>query len=264
MKLSKKLILSACAFGLAFASFADDFDDFGDFGDSGSYGESEEPKVELGGLVEMNARAYVDHKAGERDEKANLEWDDVGGRTVAVFPTGRVNIGFSNTFSDVEIKLKLDKFSLQEGYYQDILDEFTARAYIGNFQFEAGKMRVVWGKGDKLHVLDNFNANDYTDYIIPDYIDRRIAEPMFRAVYSTNNNIKFEGVYTPFMTADRLASNGMWVPKASKGLSDTVKKYAVAKVAKTKEDAITPPILFPVKITGDFSNKLRIKIVGNF
>lgn len=228
-----KLFIFAAALSMLTSAFADEFDDFGLEG----YEENTEPTVEIGGMVEMNSRAYVDHKAGGRDDSENLEWNDVGGRTVAVFPTGRVNIGFSNTFSDVELKLKLDKTSLN-GYYQDILDEFTARAYIGNFQFEAGKMRLVWGKGDKLHVLDNFNANDYTDYIIPDYIDRRIAEPMFHAVYSTNNNVKFEAVYTPFMTADRLASTGVWVPKASQTLTGNVEAIVMGmlKTAITNKD----------------------------
>lgn len=244
MKLTKKICLFAFGLSLFTSAYADDFDDFGDFGDSAGFGDSaafgssEEAKVDLGGLVEMNARAYVDHKAGERNKSENLEWDDIGGRALAVFPTGRINIGFSNTFSDVEMKLKFDKFSLSEGYYQDILDEFTARAYIGNLQLEAGKMKIVWGKGDKVHVLDNFNANDYTDYIIPDYIDRRIAEPMFRASYSTNNNIKFEGVYTPFMTADRLASNGMWVPKQSRELTESVSKKAKDFVKEKKTAAL--------------------------
>ena len=251
MKLTKKICLFAFGLSLFTSAYADDFDDFGDFGDSAGFGDSaafgssEEAKVDLGGLVEMNARTYVDHKAGERNKSENLEWDDIGGRALAVFPTGRINIGFSNTFSDVEMKLKFDKFSLSEGYYQDILDEFTARAYIGNLQLEAGKMKIVWGKGDKVHVLDNFNANDYTDYIIPDYIDRRIAEPMFRASYSTNNNVKFEAVYTPFMTADRLG-NGFWTPKASAALTANVEAAVMEKLKTAITNKDTAKIAYSV------------------
>ncbi len=228
MKLSKKILLSLVAVGLTSAVFADDFDDYG-------YDEeTAEPTVTIGGKVEVAGRAYVEHKAEDRD----IDWNDLGGRKIAVFPSGKLNAAFSNSFSDMELKLKFDKTSIYDGYYWDILDEFTARAYVGDFQFEAGKMRVVWGKGDKLHVLDNFNANDYTDYIIPDYIDRRISEPMFRLVYSTPSNLKIEGIYTPFMTADRLGT-GIWTPKASATLKSAISAYATGKVASTRMDRAT-------------------------
>lgn len=207
MKLSKKIMLSLAAISLTTAVFADDW---------GYEEEAEDPTVTIGGKVEMNARAYVDQRDADDDRYDVKDWE------TAVFPTGKLFFNYSGLSSDVSMTVKLDKTSIYDGYYWDILDEFTARAYVGNAQLEAGKMRVVWGKGDKLHVLDNFNANDYTDYIIPDYIDRRISEPMFRAVYSTNNNIKFEGIWTPMMTVDRLASSGIWQPKASKKLTETV------------------------------------------
>lgn len=215
MKLYKKLILSLAALGLTSVCFAEDWD----------IEEQTEPTVTIGGLVEVNGRAYVDQRDAHDDPLKVEDWQTV------TFPKGKVNLTYSGISSDVNLSLKFDKTSLYDGFYWDILDEFTARAYVGNAQFEAGKMRVVWGKGDKVHVLDNFNANDYTDYIIPDYIDRRISEPMFRAVYSTNNNIKFEAVYTPMMTPDRLAGSGIWQPKASKTLTSTVEGMVKEQLA---------------------------------
>lgn len=223
MKLYKKLILSLAALGLTSVCFAEDWD----------IEEQTEPTVTIGGLVEVNGRAYVDQRDAHDDPLKVEDWQTV------TFPKGKVNLTYSGISSDVNLSLKFDKTSLYDGFYWDILDEFTARAYVGNAQFEAGKMRVVWGKGDKVHVLDNFNANDYTDYIIPDYIDRRISEPMFRAVYSTNNNIKFEAVYTPMMTADRLAGDGVWVPKASKNLTKTVKGLVMQQAASGISDSGT-------------------------
>ena len=223
MKLYKKLILSLAALGLTSVCFAEDWD----------IEEQTEPTVTLGGLVEVNGRAYVDQRDADDDPLKVEDWQTV------TFPKGKVNLTYSGISSDVNLSLKFDKTSLYDGFYWDILDEFTARAYVGNAQFEAGKMRVVWGKGDKVHVIDNFNANDYTDYIIPDYIDRRISEPMFRAVYSTNNNIKFEAVYTPMMTPDRLASSGVWQPKASKNLTKTVKGLVMQQAASGISDSGT-------------------------
>ena len=229
MKLSKKILLSLVAVGLTSAVFADDFDDYG-------YDEeTAEPTVTIGGKVEVAGRAYVD----QEDEKGDKY--SFGELPTEVFPSGKLSASYAGLSSDVSLTLKFDKTSLADGYYWDILDEFTARAYVGNAQLEAGKMRVVWGKGDKLHVLDNFNANDYTDYIIPDYIDRRISEPMFRAVYSTNSNVKFEAIYTPMMTADRLASSGVWQPKASKKLTATVTDMVKTNLSSSLGSVISDP-----------------------
>ena len=213
-----RTILSVALAGalLAGAAFADDFGfDFGDDGgfDFGGEGASSGgigavlSAISLNGDASLAGRVYVDRRD---DGNSRLK---VGDFPTAVFPSLKLGIAYSGASTDFSGTIKLDRTSLGGGYYTDILDEFTARVYVnGNLQLEAGKMKVVWGKGDKLHVLDNFNANDYTDYIIPDYIDRRIAEPMFRAVYTTDGGIKFEGIYTPTMTGDRYASSGVWIP----------------------------------------------------
>ena len=229
---------------LAGAAFADDFgfdfaDDGFDFSDdsasSGGLGAALSA-ISWSGDASLEARAYLDRRddANERYAFRNFP--------TAVFPSLKLGIAYSGASTDFSGTVKLDRSSLGD-YRADLLDEFTARVYVnGNLQLEAGKMKVVWGKGDKLHVLDNFNANDYTDYIIPDYIDRRIAEPMFRAVYTTDDGIKFEGIYTPTMTGDRYATDDddPWLPKKMKTLAgnitypDTFRlKYSQAGIRST-------------------------------
>lgn len=223
-----RTILSAALAGalLAGAAFADDFG----FGDDFDFGGESAPSggigavlsaISLNGDASLAGRVYVDQR---NDGDARLK---VGDFPTAVFPSLKLGITYSGASTDFSGTIKLDRTSLGGGHYADILDEFTARVYVNsNVQLEAGKMKVVWGKGDKLHVLDNFNANDYTDYIIPDYIDRRIAEPMFRAVYTTDGGIKFEGIYTPTMTGDRYATDDdVWFPK---------KMQPLATIAKSK------------------------------
>lgn len=239
-----RTILSVALAGalLAGAAFADDFGfDFGDDGgfDFGGEGASSGgigavlSAISLNGDASLAGRVYVDRRNNDNDRLK------VGDFPTAVFPSLKLGIAYSGASTDFSGTIKLDRTSLGGGYYTDILDEFTARVYVnGNLQLEAGKMKVVWGKGDKLHVLDNFNANDYTDYIIPDYIDRRIAEPMFRAVYTTDGGIKFEGIYTPTMTGDRYASSGVWIPKKMKVL---------ANLAEQKKKSISSPNTFAFK-----------------
>ena len=94
-------------------------------------------------------------------------------------------------------------------------------------------MKVVWGKGDKLHVLDNFNADDYSDFIIPDYLDRRISTPMVRAVYSLPlANMNLEGVYTPLLPVDRFATSGRWTPAQVGALTGTVTMAAEENIGQ--------------------------------
>ncbi len=164
--------------------------------------------LEFGGSGGISARAWID------TENGYSSFGDIGSRTKTdFFPFFNLNAAYSGERADFEAKLKFNKNSLGD-YKWDMLDELTARLYAGDWVIEGGKMRVVWGKGDKLHVIDNFNANDYTDFVIPDYIDRRIAEPMFRVIYNSpfSANLRIEGIITPVMTADRFAKSGSWAP----------------------------------------------------
>ncbi|WP_147612922.1 hypothetical protein [Treponema pectinovorum] len=219
MKITKKLIFVTSVFFALNYAIADEWDDFG----SDSDFSSTAPVVSISGSAKMSGRVYTDFRedgdSGKRYSAKDLKVESI--------PEASLNFDYNGSSSEVSFKLKFNKNSLGE-YKADILDEFSARAYLGNFQLEAGKMKVVWGKGDKIHVVDNFNANDYTNFVYPDYIERRIAEPMLRLVYSTASNIKFEAIYTPVMSVDRLASGGIWQPYASKRLANNLQSFVKA------------------------------------
>lgn len=141
---------------------------------------------------------------------------------IATIPAARLGIAYSGSKADASLTLNLNKQTLKN-YQEDIIDELILRGYFfsNRLTVEAGKMKVVWGKGDKLHVLDNFNADDYTDFIIPDYIDRRISTPMLRVAYSfpTSAPLSVEALWTPFLPTDRFATEGVWTPAAYAKLS---------------------------------------------
>lgn len=215
MKFFKCCTVGVCLFILGGGTFF--AQDFG-FDDFSEPEESSASSVVWSGKGGVDFRGWIDTKDGYSS------FSDIGDNTQMEFqPYLNLGISYSGSFSDFEAKTKLNKWSTGD-FKWDLLDELTARFYAGNWVFEGGKMRLVWGKGDKLHVIDNFNANDYTDFLIPDYIDRRIAEPMLHIVYNapTASNLRIEGVYTPIMTADRFASDGEWVPYSVTHLTDTV------------------------------------------
>ena len=203
------------------ADFGDDFG--GGFDDFGS--DDSAPTYYINAETGVDMRGYIGTYDGSAfnsgyETKSQAEVFD---SLTDASAYANMTLGYSAQNSEMEFKLKFDGNSLGD-YNQDILDEATARLFLGNWVIEGGKMKVVWGKGDKLHVLDNFNANDYTDFIFGgDYIDRRLAEPMLRVKYNVpNTNWSVEGVYTPMMTADRFASSGVWAPAAQKTLTETV------------------------------------------
>ena len=235
MKITK--IIGFCLITGIFTAGAIFAQDFG-FDDTESAAETKSAP-EFGGSGGVSARAWIDTVDGYSS------FDDIGSRTKTdYFPFFNLNTAYSGDRADFEAKLKFNKNSLGD-YKWDMLDELTARLYAGDWVIEGGKMRVVWGKGDKLHVVDNFNANDHTDFVIPDYIDRRIAEPMFRVIYNSplSVNLRIEGIVTPVMTADRFAKSGEWSPfkmaKISGIVRDTLgynltRKLVVSELATTR------------------------------
>ena len=212
---ANKYILMTSALLMAAATYADDFDSFGDFGDFGGDSSSVASALEVNGSAEVDIRAYVD--TTDKDDKDGADKIDV-----RALPNAKLDLKYSGNKSDVELKLKIDEDTIKN-HPVDVIDEAVLRGYFGNLTLEAGKMKVVWGKGDKLHVLDNFNADDYSDFIIPDYLDRRISTPMVRAVYSLPlANMNLEGVYTPLLPVDRFATSGRWTPAQVGALTGTV------------------------------------------
>lgn len=239
MKITRKIISACTAVALIGASalFAEDTFDFSDSpassgetgststdtttGDFGSFGSGSggttspaaaASPVTLGGNIKLDARAYLDEDDTDTEDSPTK-----------VTPDATLNVNYSNSATEMELKLNASKDSI-ETYNEDVIREATARAYLGNWILEGGKMKVVWGKGDKLHVIDNFNATDYTDFIVPDYIDRRLAEPMLRAIYNAPSGAwRMEAVYTPTMTADRFESSGVWEPAQMTTLTKSVK-----------------------------------------
>ncbi|MBR4005608.1 MAG: hypothetical protein IKI90_07140, partial [Treponema sp.] len=151
MKKTNAIIFLGLALALSANSFAQDFDDFGSFGDFEDESASSS-KLELNGSASVEVRAYVD-----ADKAEDVE--------VKATPSGKLSLKYDGNKSDMNITLSIDAEKVKS-HPEDIVDELVLRGYFGNLMLETGKLKVVWGKGDKLHVFDNFNADDYSDFII--------------------------------------------------------------------------------------------------
>ncbi|MBR1640084.1 MAG: hypothetical protein IJ688_11925 [Treponema sp.] len=235
MKQTNKLLLLTAALTMGLgtsAAFAQDFGDFGGFDDSfgsedsaaGSLGSGS--KLEVSGSASLDLRAYVDTSSDDDSDSAADKIE------MEATPSATVDLSYSGNKSDMELSLCVDADRIQ-AHPEDVIDELVLRGRFGDyFTLEAGKMKLVWGKGDKLHVLDNFNADDYSDFIIPDYLDRRISTPMVRGIVSLPfANLNIEGVYTPFLPVDRFATSGRWTPAQVASLTGLVTADAEGMVA---------------------------------
>ena len=244
----KKILFTLAAIAFASSSFAQDFD-FSDDGagssfDSSSFEESTTPAITISGEVGAETRAWIgapNKDSKKYDTRAYKGAYDLSKTELDVGAYANLELNYDGEYTGANLKLKLDSSTLKENH-EDIIDELYANGSFkeGKFQLKAGKMKEVWGKGDKIHVLDNFNANDYSDFIFPDYIDRRIGEVMFKATanLSWDYNLKLEGIYTPWMTADRFANDGYLVPAAQKELTTQVESIVKAKYEAGLKDAL--------------------------
>lgn len=233
MKITKCTAIAVATALTCLGAFAQDFDDFGDFGDiGGGTSSSSASAVSISGEAKLEARGYLDTDSSRDGINRENGIKDIN---TTAKPEAKLNFKYSGATVEAEVNLKLDKSSLGNNR-EDILDEAIVRGIFMDsaLTVEAGKMRTIWGKGDRLHVIDNFNADNYTDFIVPLYSDRRIAVPMFKTSYALpRNNMVLEAIWTPGMEADRFATEGRWTPAKVNGLKETVagvvaEQYAAA------------------------------------
>jgi hypothetical protein len=161
---------------------------------------SSSSKLDINGNADLTARAWI-----AEDNQLNSSSDYYA---TMVAPSIRLDLTYAGADSELRGKLLFTEDAT------DFIDELTYKAFLGDFVVEAGKSKIVWGRGDKLHVLDLFNANDYSDFLIPDYLDRRIAENMLHVSWNLPNALCLEAVWTPSMTADKIPTSGVWTPSA--------------------------------------------------
>lgn len=219
--------------------FSDSSSGFDSFGSSSS-----SIPVEFSGTLQAFGKAYLDKDIDGKDSGFEAEdLNDFKNIPTDADVNAKVGIKYSGNKADADLKLYFQKDVIENNPF-DIIDELTLSAYMGDFTLNAGKMKIIWGKGDKLHVIDNFNADDYTEFIIPDYLDRRLSTPMLQAIYAppysngTLSNVRLEAVYTPFLPTDRFAQDGYWVPGQVNSLKSEIQGIVSAnlagKLAKTQ------------------------------
>ncbi len=219
----KKYIMFFMGILLSFSAVAEEFSEFDDFDDfSGDSEEQSEINLQVNGKIGYQGRINL--------SDGNHE-----------------NLPFITVQTDLETS-HLDligDFNMDSYDEKPVVEELFTRIYLGQkIQFELGKQKLIWGKGDKVHLVNNINSTDYRDFINGEYRDELIGENMVRLIYapSIDSEAKFEFVYTPEFTPDKFATSGPWTPYSfkfiNKGLAHLNKSLGdfEPKIEKYKND----------------------------
>jgi len=189
----RKYIMFFMGILLSFSAMADEFSEFDDFDD---FSETSEEKTEIN--FEVNGKVGYEGRINFSDG------------TNDSLPFITLQTEFETSYFDIIGDFNMDKY---EKY--PVVEELFTRIYLNEkFQVELGKEKLIWGKGDKVHLVNNINGTDYRDFINGEYRDDLIGENMVRLIYipSINSEAKFEFVYTPEFTPDEFATSGPWTP----------------------------------------------------
>ncbi|GAB6139027.1 hypothetical protein [Halanaerobaculum tunisiense] len=162
------------------------------FGDENTGFGIDSTALTWGGTLKLDTRAILD----------NENEDSVVDST----PDLDLDLNYQNDKSEVQATLNFNDSTEDTAN----IEEAFMRLYYDKFDLVVGKKKVVWGTGDKLHVVDNLNGEDLTDFVNPEYLDRQIGEEMVKVDYYLDNGT-LEAVYTPEFTPDKLATEGNWV-----------------------------------------------------
>jgi hypothetical protein len=129
---------------------------------------------------------------------------------VSVFPEVKLDFIYKGQFAkavintDYQILKPVEKAG-------DIISEAYAALFYDWADLYLGYMKVTWGTGDNLHVLDILNPLDYWNPF-KEYNDMKKAEVMFKMNFTAGQNGLFEFAYLPVFNPSEYPEEGRWIP----------------------------------------------------
>tara|TARA_B100000614_G_scaffold238240_1_gene236952 strand:+ start:1848 stop:3560 length:1713 start_codon:yes stop_codon:yes gene_type:complete len=229
----------------------DGFGSFGSFGDSGSAAAA----LEWGGRLRFDARAIADY---DRPEDSATTGD----------AQAQLELSYTADNSEAHVRLEATDGFLADGsapggatgatatgataamdeFLRTFVDEAYLQLYYDRFNLQAGYLKTVWGQGDQVHVVDFLNSNDYSDFINPDYIERRLASGMVKLNVPWNSAAGRSGqvelAVLPVLRPDFLPEQGTWAPAQAAMLQQLLTGYAGAltDLREAQLDAALSPV----------------------
>ncbi|MFP4267350.1 MAG: hypothetical protein ACLFQW_05055 [Spirochaetaceae bacterium] len=198
--LTGAMLLLAAAPLAAQESFFDKGEEEGS--DSGKGGS-----LRWSGEIDYTSRMYMDW------DWSNLDGDEIARSPKIAWPELLLEAEYEGEYSKAVGSLEYSAARpLESG--EDLINEAYFTLYYDTFDLSAGYMKQVWGTTDGVHVVDRLNPMDYTDFVLPDYRDRNIAEKMVKLDFYVGDQGKVELAYVPLFTPHRFSTDpeGRWTP----------------------------------------------------
>ncbi len=204
----KKLALAALLAAAAQFTWAQDFsfdDLMADTGMDSGTGISASA-LSITGTAELPVRLYTN------DIDKNSLWLEDSSFTLG--------LKYETEKADFIANLRLDK-NVFTDHFEDLFDEMYATYYAtDSIDFSLGYQKVIWGKGDKVHVVDLVNPNDLTDFYNKDYLDWKLSQLMAKMDVGIGMNSRLELVFVPTFTPDRVSTDGTWATSKAAGIME--------------------------------------------
>lgn len=153
----------------------------------------------IGGRMDMSASAFLD------------DLDAVGDLAIGDLASARLEVSAAGSAADAFLALRLSR-ALFEDDPAAVIDEAHLRIYLGSTWFEAGLVKLAWGKADSQGPLDVVNPLDLSDLSVTDGMERKMARPMLRLNLGLGQSSRLEGVFVPSFEGLRVAATGAWAP----------------------------------------------------
>ena len=103
---------------------------------------------------------------------------------------------------------------------------------------EGGMLEVSWGSADSLGPLDVVNPRDYSDQTDPDFLSRKVAQPMLYGSYAIDHVSRVEAVFVPESTAKQFSSGLRFT--TSVGASDVGLQFYYGSLPKAGTVVASP------------------------
>ena len=129
---------------------------------------------------------------------------------VSAFPEIKLDFLYKGQFSKAVINTHYQVLRPVETAGNIISEAYTGLFY-NWFDIYLGYMKITWGTGDKLHVLDVLNPMDYWDPF-KDYNEMKKSEVMLKINFALGQNGLLEFAYIPIFNPSLYPEEGRWVP----------------------------------------------------